>query len=163
MAEGWEVCMDDQPAGQPSFACAVDGGLMQALRERCNQRGLRLAALVPALAACINRHRRALNAAAFCLASVEPGRLTLAFRAPGGWTAVRSRRNDASLAEALPAALKQESVAGGSTSAGTLYLVGEDIAQLPQFAIPGWQVARLSEEVPPPSVSPTLTRVLGAG
>lgn len=163
MAEGWDVCMDDQPAGQPSFACAVDGGLVHALRERCQQRGLRVAALVPALAARINRHRRALKAAAFCLASVEPGRLTLAFRASAGWTAVRSRRNDAPLAEALPAAMKQESAASGSTSAGTLYLVGEDIGQLPLFAIPGWQVARLSEEAPPPSLSPTLAHAVGAG
>ncbi|HXV08017.1 MAG TPA: hypothetical protein VD791_08300, partial [Burkholderiales bacterium] len=94
---------------------------------------------------------------------MEPGRFTLAFRSPAGWTAVRSRRSDAALAEALPAALKQESAAGGSIAAGTLYLVGEDIAQLPPFAIPGWQVARLSEEAPPPSVSPTLVRAVGAG
>ena len=163
MAEGWELCMDDQPAGQPSFACAVDRGLVHALREGCKQRGVRLAALVPALAARVNRHRRALRAAAFCLASVEPGRVTLAFRSPAGWTAVRSRRSDAALAEELPAALKQESAAGGSTPAGTLYLVGEDIARLPPFAIPGWQVTRLSEEAPPPSVSPTLVRAVGAG
>jgi hypothetical protein len=162
MAEGWEVCMDDQPAGQPSFACAVDRGLPHALRERCKQRRLRVAALVPALAARVNRHRHALRAAAFCLASVEPGRLTLAFRAPASWTAVRSRRSDVPLAEALPAALKQESLAGGSTLAGTLYLVGEDIARLPPFAIPGWQVTRLSEEAPPLSVSPTLARVVEA-
>lgn len=163
MAEGWELCMDDQPAGQPSFACAVDRGLVHALRERCKQRGLRLAALVPALAARVNRHRHALRAAAFCLASEEPGRLTLAFRSPGGWTAVRSRRSDAPLAEALPVALKQESVAGSSTPAGTLYLVGEDIARLPPFVIPGWQVTRLSEEPPPLSMSPTLARVVEAG
>jgi hypothetical protein len=163
MAEGWDLCMDDQPAGQPSFACAVDRGLVHALRERCKQRGLRLAALVPALAARVNRHRRALRAATFCLASVEPGRLTLAFREPAGWTAVRSRRSDGSLAEALPAALKQESVAGGSTPAGALYLVGEDIARLPPFAVPGWQVTRLSEEAPPPSVPPTLARAVEAG
>ena len=163
MAEGWELCMDDQPVGQPSFACAVDRGLVHALRERCKQRGLRLATLVPALAARVNRHRHALRAAAFCLASVEPGRLTLAFRSPAGWTAVRSRRSDAPLAEALPAALKQESAAGGATSGGMLYLVGEDVAQLAPFAIPGWQVKRLSEEGPPPSLSPTLARVVGAG
>ena len=163
MAEGWELCMDDQPAGQPSLACAVDRGLVYALRERCRQRGVRLSGLVPALAARVNRHRHALRAGAFCLASVEPGRLTLAFRARAGWTAVRSRRSDVPLAEALPAALKQEAVTGGSTAPGILYLAGEDIAQLPPIAIPGWQIVRLNEEAPPSAMSPTLARAMGAG
>lgn len=158
VAEGWEVCLDDQPAGQPSFACAVDRTLLQALRELCKQRDLRLASLVPSLVARVNRHRKALRERAFCLASVEPGRLTLAFRAAAGWTAVRSRRSDVPVTEALPAALKQESAAGGATSLGALYVIGEDLAQLPPLAIAGWKITHLSENAPPAAVVPTLAQ-----
>lgn len=158
LAEGWDLCMDDQPAGQASFACAMDRGLVQALRRLATQRGLRLRALLPAFAVRVNRHRRALSEAAFALASVEPGRLTLAFRSAPGWTSVRSRRVDTPLSEALTLALKQESAVAGSASAGVLYLVGEDVAQLPSFAVPGWNVTLLSEEAPPPVAAPTLAR-----
>ena len=106
----------------------------------------------------MNRHRRALSGAAFSLASVEPGRLTLAFYSAAGWTAVRSRRVDGALSEALALTLKQETALTGTASAGVLYVVGEDIGQLPTLAIPGWNVSLLSEEAPLLPVAPRLAQ-----
>ncbi len=73
MAEGWAVTLDQQPAGQASFACAMDRDLLQALREAAGRHGLRLRAVSAALGERINRHRLALRDEVFCLASLEPG------------------------------------------------------------------------------------------
>jgi hypothetical protein len=156
LTDTWDVCMDDQPAGQASFACAVDRALVQALRRLATQRGLRLKTLTPAFAERVARHRRALNGEAFGLASVEPGRLTLAFRGEGGWSAIRSRRIDTPLSEALALALKQESAVPGAATAGTLYVAGEEVAQSPSLAVPGWKVTLLSEEAPLRPAAPRL-------
>jgi hypothetical protein len=80
-----------------------------------------------------------------CVASIEPGRLTLAFRHAGAWRAVRSRRVQGSPADGLAGALMQEAAASGVPGGGALYLIGEDVAVLPPFTIPGWSVARLSD------------------
>jgi hypothetical protein len=144
-ADTWNVAMDEQPAGCASFACAIDRTLQQTLQDLAKALGLGLAALAPALTDRINRHRRALGERTFCVASIEPGRLTLAFRHAGAWQAVRSRRVEGSPIDGLAGALLQEAAAAGVPSGGALYLVGEDLAALPAFSIPGWKVVRLSD------------------
>ena len=145
MADTWSIILDEQPAGCPSFGCAVDRGLLQMLQDLGKALRLRLASVAPALADRVNRHRRALRDATFCVASVEPGRLTLAFRHAGAWSAVRSRRVDGAPTDGLAGALMQEAAAGGVPGGGTLYLIGEDLGALPAFTIPGWRVVRLSD------------------
>jgi hypothetical protein len=140
LSEGWTIAADQQPAGEPSFACAVDASLLEALRELCRQRGMRLAAVQPCLAARLNRHRASLRQARFCVASVEPGRLTLAFRDGGGWQAVRSRRVDSLAPAELSRALRQEAVAGSAAGEGCLYLIGEGTQALATAAVRGWSV-----------------------
>jgi hypothetical protein len=108
--------------------------------------------VTPGLSARINRHRAAFREAEFCLASLEPGRLTLAFHAAAGWLSVRSRRMEGSLAEELPAALKQETTAGAGADGGSLYLVGEELAGLAPFGVPGWRITRLAENGARPAV-----------
>jgi hypothetical protein len=144
-ADRWEVCLDAQPAGMPSFACGIDRTLVAALRDAAARHGARLAAVVPLLADRIERNRRALKAKSFCLVSVEPGRLTLAFRAERAWQAVRSRRAEGALVDTLPAALRQEATAGAATANGTLYLIAERAADIAPLAVPGWQIVRLTE------------------
>jgi hypothetical protein len=144
-ADTWNVTMDEQPAGCASFACAIDRALQQSLQDLAKALGLRLAALAPTLTDRINRHRRALGEPTFCVASIEPGRLTLAFRHAGAWQAVRSRRVEGSPIDGLAGALLQEAAAGGVPSGGALYLVGENLGALPAFSIPGWKVMRLND------------------
>jgi len=153
MAEGWAVTLDQQPAGQASFACAMDRALLQALRESAGTRGLRLTAVSAALAERINGYRGALRERVFCLASLEPGRLTLAFRNDSGWLAVRTRRVNGNPLEALAGVLRQEAAAAGAPGGGTLYMVTDAAAALPSFSLPNWKVTRLedgkADAVPP--------------
>lgn len=145
VSDGWDLCLDQQPAGQGSFACAVDRALASSLRDVVARAGARLESLTPALADCINQHRPALKEPEFCLAAAEPGRISLAFRVRAGWQAVRSRRLDGPLPEMLPTLLKQEAVVGAAPEGGVLYLCGHNPADVPEFTVPGWRVVRLLE------------------
>lgn len=145
MAEGWAVTLDQQPAGQASFACAIDRDLLQALREVTAGRGLRLTAVSAALAQRITRHRAALRDQVFCLASLEPARLTLAFRNESGWLAVRSRRVNGNPLEALSGVLRQEAAAAGAADGGTLYMIADAASALPSLNLPSWQITRLDD------------------
>jgi hypothetical protein len=146
LTDTWDLCLAEQPAGEASLAGAIDRGLLQALRDAVRGQGARLRSVSPSLSARINRHRIALKGADFCLASVEPGRLTLAFHNAEGWLSVRSRRLDGGVAEELPAMLKQEAAAGAVAEGGTLYLAGEDVTGIVTLRIPGWRLARLAED-----------------
>jgi hypothetical protein len=145
VADSWDVCVDEQPAGEASFACAVDRALMTGLRDVMSRAGARLEAVRPALADCLNRHLRGLKENVFCLATAEPGRISLAFRSRSGWQAVRSRRLDGPLPETLPTLLKQEAAAGSVPEGGVLYLCAAGINQVPPFMVQGWRLVRLGE------------------
>ena len=147
-SDGWEVCLDEQPTGERFFAAAVDRALVGGLREIVSGLGGRLVLLTPALADCINRHRRMLAEREFCLAMVELGRVSFAFRGRNGWAAVRSRRMEGTLAEALPTLLKQEAIAASVADGGVLYLCAAGLADVPPFSVPGWRVIRFMDEQP---------------
>jgi len=140
-ADSWDLCLDEQPAGLASFAAAVDRALVSSVRDAVTRTGGQLVSLVPNLVDRINRHRSALKAKQFCFAAAEPGRASLAFHSDGAWQAVRSRRIDSPLGQALPVLLKQEAVVGGASGGGVLYLCS-DAAPAPG-GIPGWQLVRL--------------------
>jgi hypothetical protein len=148
LAEQWALSMDEQIAGRASIACAIDRDLLQALKDTAAEHGARLRAVRTALAERINRHRRALTDSTFCLASVEPGRLTLAFHNETGWAAVRSRRTGEGLAELLPGILRQEAAAAGATEGGTLYIVGEGVDELALHELEGWNTVLINEPAP---------------
>ena len=155
-SEAWEVCLDEQPAGHSFFAAAVDRDLLSHLQEVVSQAGGQLVSLTPALADCINRHRRVLTEREFCLATVEPGRISFAFWSRTGWTAVRSRRMDGALPEVLPTLLKQEAIASSVADAGTLFLCAVDLDDVPPLGVPGWKLVRL----PQGRAAPRRARVL---
>lgn len=145
VSDGWDLCLDEQPAGQGSFACAVDRALASSLRDVAVRARMRLESLTPALADCMNRHRSALKAPEFCLAAAEPGRISLAFRSRAGWQAVRSRRVDGPVPEMLPALLRQEAMVGAAPEGGVLYLCAHEPLDVPAFTVPGWRVVCLAE------------------
>jgi len=140
VSDGWEVALDDGLSTQPAIAAAVDRALLQALRELCSARGMRLASVVPGFVRDVNRHRAQLREAQFWFARLEPGRLTVGLRQAGAWGVVRTRRLDASAGEALGGALRQEALACGMAPQGVVYLVdGAGSVQ----SIPGWRTVRL--------------------
>jgi hypothetical protein len=146
-ADSWALCLGDQPAGQPVFCAAVDASLLSALRDLAAKHRLRLRSVVPMLSLRVQRHRRSLKERAFCFASLEPGRMTLAFHGAHGWDAVRGRRVANGVVEELAGALRQEAAAAGAGATGTLYLAGEDLAQPAPSSVAGWKVVRLEEAV----------------
>jgi hypothetical protein len=161
VADGWDLCLDEQPAGKASFASAVDRALVAGLRDLVSLAGGKLEAVRPALAECLNRHRGAFKEPDFCIATAEPGRISVAFRSRAGWQAVRSRRIEGTLAETLPVLLKQEAVAGAAPDGGTLYLCAADIADAPPFTVPGWKLVRLAQAdgaAPPANLAPALSQ-----
>jgi len=145
-ADGWDLCLDEQPSGQRSFACAVDRALMVGLRDAATSVGGRLISVAPALADCINRHRRIFSNKGFCLAHAEAGRVTLAFHSRNGWQAVRGRRLDDELADALPVFIKQEASAAAVPELGILYVCPGPAYEVGALSIPGWKVVRLGED-----------------
>jgi len=145
LADAWQLCLDEQPAGQASLGCAVDQALPSALHEVVARAGGKLVSLTPTLADCINRHRSALKAPEFCFVAAEPGRISLAFHSRSGWQAVRSRRIDGPLPENLPTLLKQETAVGGATGGGMLYVCVDAMPDMSPFAVPGWRMAFLAE------------------
>jgi hypothetical protein len=151
LADRWEICLDDPAAGQAALACAMDPELLGAIRSAVTTIGARLDGVVPGLADCINRHRRALKRREFCLANVEAGRVTFAFRARAGWRAVRSRRMEGPLSELLPTLLKQEASASGVQEGGVLYLCAPHVQDHASLLVPGWKVVLLAEAAPPPA------------
>jgi len=158
LVDHWEICLDDQPAGRPALACAMDRELLAAIRDVAIGSGVRLQAVTPALSDCFNRHRRMFKSREFCLANVEPGRVTFGFRGHAGWRAVRSRRMQGPLPESLPTLLKQEASASGVQEGGALYLCaprGQDRASV---LVPGWKVVFLPEadSAPAPVMEPAL-------
>jgi hypothetical protein len=158
LVDGWEVCLDDQPAGQSMFGSAIDRELLGALQAAVASAGLRLDSVVPALADCINRHRRVLKNQGFCLASAEAGRVTFAFHGAAGWSAVRSRRIEGTLSEVLPTLLKQEASAAGVEEGGVLYLCAPGVRDHSGMLVSGWQLILLDEAGPrsKPITPPTL-------
>ena len=158
LVDSWEICLDEQPAGQPAVASAIDRDLLSAIRAAVSNAGAGLDGVVPALADCINRHRRAFKGREFCLASVEAGRLTFAFRGRAGWRAVRSRRVDGALDELLPTLLKQEASAAGVQEGGILYLCAPNVREFAGTPVPGWKLVLLADAAPPPApmVEPAL-------
>jgi len=143
--DGWSLCLGGQPAGQPFYCAGIDAGLVDALRDLAGRLHLRLRAVEPLLGVRIQRHRRSLKERAFCFASLESGRMTLAFHGALGWEAVRGRRTAQAVGDELARALRQEAAAAGADRAGTVYLAGDDLAPLGPVSVVGWKVVRLDE------------------
>jgi hypothetical protein len=143
-ADLWELCLDQQPAGQSSFAAAMDRALLAGLRDLSHKHRLRLRAVKPMLSARVQRQQRNLKESSFCFASLEAGRLMLAFYGDRGWCAVRGRLLGDAPGEELAAALKQEAAASGASANGTLYLTADDLGDLPPFSVSGWKIVRLA-------------------
>jgi len=144
-SDAWDIAIDESLSAQPAIAAALDRALVRALREVCAARHMRLVSMVPAFVRDVDRHRSALRGEDFWLVRVEIGRLTLALRQRGAWSAIRSRRLDGTAAEALANALRQEALACGVAPHGSVYLI--DAGGSVQ-AIPGWQTTRLGSSAP---------------
>lgn len=107
--EGWALRVSASAPRGARIACATEQALLDALRGKLAQRGVRATSVQPHLMAAFNRERRALRGASCWLVVEEAGRLALACFERGAWTALRVRRAGARRSEALPLLLQRES------------------------------------------------------
>jgi hypothetical protein len=105
----WAVRVDEPRRGQPTLACAVDQGLLDALDASFAAAKARLVSVRPALAAAFNALRPAFPASAAWFVMAERGKLLLALARDDGWQLVAARKAPAeSWAAELPLLLDRE-------------------------------------------------------
>lgn len=145
MADSWQVTVDEQPAGKASFACAVDRGLLDAVRALCKANRLRLRGVQPLFAQRFNRNRHRITPPTCWVGSLDAGRLTLALRSDGSWSGIRAVRTAEYSTAELATVLRQESAALGATLGGPLFLMGREETLREIGALPGWNIVRMAD------------------
>jgi hypothetical protein len=145
-ADAGAIAWDRDAFDEPVLTAGVSAQLIEALREFCAGRRLRMVSLRPALIDAFNRHRRALSGPAGALARYGEGRCMLAVWRHGRWQAVRGGVCGAADA-IVPAALLRQVLAGCDPvpAAGTLYVLGTRAAPAMPPLPDGWGVKWLPE------------------
>jgi len=108
-ATEWQISVTETAPQGARLACAVDRALVNQLMEVFSKANMRLVSVQPFLVAAFNRIRKTVGNGSCWLVVEEPGRLTLALIQRGMWIAIRSRRVDSGLRNALPEILERES------------------------------------------------------
>lgn len=115
-ARDWTIVMSPAPAGASRLCAAVDQALISAATGVVAASGLRLLSVQPALMAQFNEWRGRIGAEGW-LATVEQGRLLMAWISGGQWRSVRVRPlNGASVSLAQVLEQEQLLLAAGSAS-----------------------------------------------
>jgi hypothetical protein len=104
----WDIRIDRAHGERARMASAVDPALIAALGQLLGARGMRLRALVPALADTANRHLSALAEPAGWLVRHDAGSLAVARWEDGAWLWARSFRVGPDWRTVLPALLARE-------------------------------------------------------
>lgn len=107
-AKAWDIRLGEAH-GAARLACAVDAGLVDALRA-CFAGKARLVSIQPYLMAAFNRVRARLERAPAWLAMLERGRACLALASCDGWHAVQSLRLAKDEPDEVIAMLERESL-----------------------------------------------------
>lgn len=136
-ASGWTIRTCDRGYGAAHVACAVDAGLISALRACLATHRVRLTELQPLLMAAYNDARREITGSA-AFAIVEPGRVCLGLLQQRRWLAIASRRTGADLGEAIEQELATLDADAVPTRLDVL-LVGADT----RWAAPATRAARV--------------------
>lgn len=91
-ARDWEVRLGEQSPGAAVPACAIDRGVVEAVRALCTGSGMKLEAVVPAFAAVFNAHRMAMRSPVSGLVHLDGDRVSIAILHRGRWVAVTGAR-----------------------------------------------------------------------
>jgi hypothetical protein len=107
-AEGWECRVDRNSEGGARLACAVDGGLMQALSATFAGTAVRLASVQPQLMKAYNNSHAELGGQRAWFVQQAEGKLCIGVVSQGGWCEVRSVRAGEGWLEMLPEIIDRE-------------------------------------------------------
>jgi len=90
-AAGWSVRLSPRDGNAPRVACAVDAGLLQALRAMIDGAGYRMVSMQPRFAARFDQACRTVHGSSW-FAAREPGGVCLGLAIDGQWQLIRQRR-----------------------------------------------------------------------
>lgn len=129
IADDWSFRLSDEAPGELRVAAAVNGSLLDAIREAVGPTQFRLRSIQPFLMTAFNGYRRHLAGQTMWFVAAERGRLCVALLHGGRWESVRAMRvGDDWLAE-LPVILDREAqLAGIPDSGGDVWLCAPEHA-----------------------------------
>jgi hypothetical protein len=129
MAAEWEVRVDVNEHGKTGLACAIERGLLQALRELCGMRRLHLAGLRPHFMDVFNLHRRQIGGDGVLMV-IESDRCVLASFEGENWRSVRSLPCGPEGAAMLATLIERERLLQGVSAQAPTYFDSVDGAFL---------------------------------
>jgi len=144
-AKSWELRLAQGRSDAPRLACAVDAGLLEALRA-CFPKAsrARLASVQPYLMSAFNLWRARMPKEGAWFLLPEQGRACLALHAKGAWRAVQNVRAAFSAPQDWEALLEREQHRAGADPAPRTVLVRTDARALAALrAAGGWNMAGL--------------------
>jgi len=107
-ARGWQMLIDIVPPGRPSLACAVETGLIDALKQIAEKRAARLAGLRPNFVRLFNRHNFSSGRQEpLWFGVAEPGHLCLGVKRDRAWLALRNETAPDGWLAALPGMIRR--------------------------------------------------------
>lgn len=144
-AKAWELRLAQGRSDTPRLACAVDAGLLEALRA-CFPKASRahLGSVQPYLMSAFNLWRARMPKEGAWFLLPEHGRACLALHAKGAWRAVQNVRGTFSAPEDWEAMLEREKHCAGVDAAPRTVLVRSNARALAALrATGGWNMAGL--------------------
>lgn len=145
---GWELRLSAAPEavpgatsdGAPRLASAVDGGLLDALRQAAAQNRLALRSIQPYLMASFNLFAGRIKKGGNWFATVENGKLCLALVRDGQWQRIQTHHDGM---EKLKAWLDRENLASGLREPCREVLLFAPEAEMGQATLAPYQVRHL--------------------
>ncbi len=108
IAESWELRLNQDFSGAPQLASAVDGQLMQTLRDVFLRANVKLKSAQPCLMTAYNNCHAQLQKQDAWLVIIEQGSLCLGLIQQGRWSSVRTLKVGSDWIEKLPEILNRE-------------------------------------------------------
>ncbi|MBI4996103.1 MAG: hypothetical protein HZA64_12340 [Rhodocyclales bacterium] len=143
----WRLRIDLVPPGRPSLACAIDAGLIEALRKIAGDNASRLIAVRPNFISLFNQRRAALRGSPLWFAAVEERSVCMGVLSDGVWRAMRNESAPDGWLAALPGMVGRMQFMADGLNDGTLYVhVENGCAEVPA-SIGGLQVRLLDAPV----------------
>jgi hypothetical protein len=106
--ESWEIRLDQAYPGSPQLACAMDGQLLQALRDIFSRENIKLQSLQPQLMTAFNNCKEQFKDKTAWFALYEQNSLCLGLVQQGNWRTVRMLKVGEDWLDKLPELLDRE-------------------------------------------------------
>lgn len=124
-AKSWSMRIDIVPPGRESLACALNTGMIEALRTVAATNISRLVAVRPNFVTLFGQRRAAMRGAHLWFGAVEANHVCLGVLRKGRWQALRNEAAPDGWQQALPGMIRRMQSSLDEASAGTVYMCGD--------------------------------------